>query len=99
MKNRIENLNKAFESRVRLGIMSVLMVADQVDFVTLKEQLQVTDGNIASHITALEKLAYIKVEKKFIGKKPNTTYSVTTLGKKSFKEHINALEKLIRQTL
>lgn len=99
MKNRIENLNKAFESRVRLGIMSVLMVADQVDFVTLKEQLQVTDGNIASHITALEKLTYIKVEKKFIGKKPNTTYSVTTQGKKAFKEHINALEKLIRQTL
>ncbi len=99
MKNRIENLNKAFESRVRLGIMSVLMVADQVDFVTLKEQLQVTDGNIASHISALEKLAYIKVEKKFIGKKPNTTYSVTAQGKKAFKEHINALEKLIRQTL
>lgn len=82
-----------------MGIMSVLMVAEQVDFVTLKEQLQVTDGNIASHITALEKLAYIKVEKKFIGKKPNTTYSVTTQGKKAFKEHINALEKLIRQTL
>lgn len=82
-----------------MGIMSVLMVADQVDFVTLKEQLQVTDGNIASHVTALEKLSYIKVEKKFIGKKPNTTYSVTTLGKKAFKEHINALEKLIRQTL
>lgn len=99
MKNRIENLNKAFESRVRLGIMSVLMVADEIDFVSLKEQLQVTDGNIASHITALEKLAYIKVEKKFIGKKPNTTYSVTAQGKKEFKEHINALEKLIRQTL
>jgi DNA-binding MarR family transcriptional regulator len=99
VKNRIENLNKAFESRVRLGIMSVLMVADQVDFVTLKEQLQVTDGNIASHITALEKLTYIKVEKKFIGKKPNTTYLVTTQGKKAFKEHINALEKLIKQTI
>lgn len=99
MKNRIENLNKAFESRVRLGIMSVLMVADEIDFVSLKEQLQVTDGNIASHITALEKLAYIKVEKKFIGKKPNTTYSVTAQGKKAFKEHINVLEKLIRQTL
>lgn len=99
MKNRIENLNKAFESRVRLGIMSVLMVADEIDFVSLKEQLQVTDGNIASHITALEKMAYVKVEKKFIGKKPNTTYSVTAQGKKAFKEHINALEKLIRQIL
>ena len=99
MKNRIENLNKAFESRVRLGIMSVLMVADEIDFVSLKEQLQVTDGNIASYITALEKMAYVKVEKKFIGKKPNTTYSVTAQGKKAFKEHINALEKLIRQIL
>lgn len=99
MKNRIENLNKAFESRVRLGIMSILMVADKVDFITLKEQLQITDGNIASHITALEKLTYIKVEKKFIGKKPNTTYTVTPQGKKAFKEHINALEKLIKQTM
>ena len=98
MKNFIGELNKAFESRVRLGIMSILMVNEKVDFGSIKEQLQVTDGNIASHISALEKLEYIKVEKKFIGKKPNTSYAATSKGKKAFHEHLNALEAIIRQS-
>ena len=98
MKNFIGDLNKAFESRVRLGIMSILMVNEQVDFSAIKEQLQVTDGNIASHISALEKLNYINVEKKFIGKKPNTSYAATSNGKKAFNEHLNALEAIIRQS-
>ena len=98
MKNFIGDLNKAFESRVRLGIMSILMVNEQVDFSAIKEQLQVTDGNIASHISALEKLDYIKIEKKFIGKKPNTSYAATSNGKKAFHEHLNALEAIIRQS-
>lgn len=89
-------MNKAFESRVRLGIMSILMVNDSVDFLTLKEMLQVTDGNIASHLTALEKHQYIEVKKQFIGKKPNTSYSVTNKGRKAFTEHLDALEKLIK---
>ena len=92
----IGELNKAFESRVRLGIMSILMVNDSIDFLTLKEMLQVTDGNIASHVTALEKLQYIEIKKQFIGKKPNTSYSVTKAGRKAFTEHLDALEKLIK---
>ena len=63
MKNYLEDLNKAFESRVRLGIMSILMVNESVDFTTIKEQLQITDGNLASHVNALEKLKYIQVKK------------------------------------
>ncbi len=98
MRNYIYDLNKAFESRVRLGIMSILLVNEFVDFSTLKEQLQITDGNIASHVNALEKQAYIKINKQFIGKKPNTSYSVTQEGKKAFTEHLDALEKLIKQT-
>lgn len=98
MKNFIGELNKAFESRVRLGIMSILMVNERVDFGSIKEQLQVTDGNIASHISALEKLSFIKIEKKFIGKKPNTSYAATSKGKKAFHEHLNALEAIIRQS-
>ena len=94
----IGELNKAFESRVRLGIMSILLVNDSVDFNTLKEMLQVTDGNIASHITALEKFKYIEIRKQFIGKKPNTSYSVTKSGKKAFADHLDALEKLIKST-
>jgi DNA-binding MarR family transcriptional regulator len=99
VKNFIGELNKAFESRVRLGIMSILMVNEWIDFGTIKEQLQVTDGNIASHISALEKLDYIKVEKKFIGKKPNTSYAATSSGIKAFHEHLNALEAIIKKSL
>lgn len=95
MNISINELNKAFESRIRLGIMSVLMVNDSIDFGAIKELLNTTDGNLASHITALEKLEYIKVIKKFLGKKPNTSYSATKKGRKAFNDHLNALEKLI----
>ncbi|WBU88444.1 winged helix-turn-helix domain-containing protein [Cellulophaga omnivescoria] len=91
----INNINKAFDHRIRLGIMSILMVNDYADFNMLKELLGATDGNIASHTKSLEKAEYIKVEKQFIGKKPNTRYYATKLGKLEFKKHINALEKLI----
>jgi DNA-binding MarR family transcriptional regulator len=95
-KSYIEDLNKAFESRIRLGIMSVLMVNDWVDFSELKEMLNITDGNLASHIAALEKMDYVEVKKQFIGKKPNTSYGVSRKGKKAFEEHLNALEKLLK---
>lgn len=97
MKNLIEDLNKAFESRIRLGIMSILMVNDSVDFGNLKEMLQITDGNLASHIAALEKMEYVKVNKQFVGKKPNTSYAVTKTGKKAFRDHLDALEKILKK--
>lgn len=96
MANIILNINKIFDHRVRLGIMSILMVNEYADFNTLKELLGATDGNLASHSKSLEKAAFIKVEKQFIGRKPNTKYYATTLGKQAFKKHINALEKLIK---
>ena len=96
MPNIISNLNKAFESRIRLGIMSVLMVNDGVDFNTMKELLELTDGNLASHIKALEGLNYIQSRKQFIGRKPNTQYSITDEGRTAFQDHLNALEQLIR---
>ncbi len=97
MKNVIAKLNKAFESRIRLGIMSILMVNDAVDFLTMKEMLDASDGNIASHISALEKADYILVEKKFIGKKTNTSYSITPAGRQAFNDHLNALEQLLKR--
>ncbi len=96
MKNVIYKLNKTFENRVRLGIMSVLMANDAVDFNTLKETLQLTDGNLASHAAALEKAGYVQIEKRFIGKKPNTTFSASKDGKTAFQEHLQALEELIK---
>ena len=96
MKNPIENLNKIFDSRIRLGVMSVLMVNEEVSFNDLKQVLEVTDGNLASHLTTLEENGYLKVHKGFIGRKTNTTYSITKAGEKAFKGHLAALENMIR---
>jgi DNA-binding HxlR family transcriptional regulator len=96
MSNPIENLNKTFDSRVRLGIMSTLMVNDQINFNDLKQLIGVTDGNLASHIKALEETGYLKVNKGFVGRKTNTTYAITKLGEKSFQQHLAALEKMSR---
>ncbi len=96
MKYFIDTLNKAFESRIRLGIMSILMVNDQVNFTMLKDLLDITDGNVASHISGLEKLGYLTVTKQFIGKKTNTSYAATESGKAAFTEHVKALEKLLQ---
>lgn len=95
MKKLLVNFNKAFESRVRLGIMSVLMVNESVDFKTLKELLNLSDGNLASHIRALEEIKYVTVNKQFVDRKPNTTYTATKEGKKAFNLHLKELESLI----
>ena len=92
----IDKLNKDFESRVRLGIMSILIVNEWIDFTEMKTLLNITDGNLASHSSALEKAQYIEVKKEFVGKKPKTSYRVTDLGRIAFKEHLNSLEKLMR---
>ena len=93
----IENLNKVFESRVRLGIMSILMVNEWVEFKALKGLLKVTDGNLASHLSALEKKELLIVNKEFVGKKPRTTYNATKEGKSLFNKHLTALETLINK--
>ena len=95
MKDLIEALDKTFDSRIRLGIMSALMVNDSVDFNTLKELLDATDGNLASHLKGLESAGYISVQKSFNGRKPMTRYKATRQGRKAFESHIAALEKLI----
>ena len=96
MKNPIENLNKIFDSRIRMGVMSILIVNEEVSFNDLKKMLDVTDGNLASHMVNLEENGYVKVHKGFIGRKTNTTYSITRAGEKAFKDHIEALENMIR---
>ena len=78
--------------------MSVLMVNDHVDFNTLKDLLDITDGNLASHLNTLETKGLIVVKKQFVGKKPNTRYSATEEGKKLFNDHLDNLEKFLKQT-
>lgn len=91
----LDGINKAFESKARLGIMSVLMVNESADFSTLRSLLSLTDGNLASHTRALEELGYIQCEKRFIGRKPNTTFVATEAGSKAFRAHLQALEDFL----
>ena len=97
MKNPISNLQKVFDSRIRLGIMSALMVSDNLDFNALKDLLGLTDGNLASHLKALEQQEIITVSKQFVGRKPSTTYTATEGGRNLFRLHLAALEELINR--
>ena len=94
--NPISGLNKIFDNRIRLGVMSVLTVNEEISFNDLKQMMEVTDGNLASHLVTLEESGFIKVHKGFIGRKTNTTYSITRAGQKAFGDHIAALEQMIK---
>ena len=94
--NPISGLNKIFDNRIRLGVMSVLMVNDEMSFNDLKQMMEVTDGNLATHLVTLEENGFIKVHKGFVGRKTNTTYSITRAGQKAFSDHIAALEQMIK---
>jgi len=96
MKQFIEKINRVFENKTRLGIMSALIVNDSIDFLSLKKLLGVTDGNLSSNITVLESAGFVAVKKKIIEKKTNTSYSLTAAGRKAFTAHLEALESLIR---
>ncbi len=93
----IDGLNKIFESKIRLGIMSVLVANGSSDFATLKSLLELTDGNLASHARSLEEAGYLRCEKKFVGRKPNTTYIVTESGRNAFAAHIDAMERFLKE--
>ena len=96
MKEILTRINPAFDHRNRLGIMSILAVNDWAEYNTLKELLNLTDGNLASHIKALEAAEYIGIRKQFVGKKPQTAYCATEKGKSAFREHLDALEELLK---
>ena len=98
MNSVIGQLNPVFENRVRLGIMSVLLVGNPRDFISLRSMLGVTDGNLSSHLKVLEEHRYVKVKKEFVGRKPQTSYMVTEAGRRAFREHLAGLEKVVRGT-
>jgi DNA-binding MarR family transcriptional regulator len=97
MKNPFENLDKMLEHRLRLQIVSVLAANDSFDFNALKELLAATDGNLATHLKALEREKYISVSKSFVDRKPNTRYKITERGRSAFRKHLDAMEELIKQ--
>ncbi|HCZ37841.1 MAG TPA: transcriptional regulator [Cytophagales bacterium] len=97
MKNSGKGLDKILEHRLRLQIVSVLVANDSYDFNALKELLDTTDGNLATHLKALEREKYISLNKSFVERKPNTRYKITERGRTAFKKHLEAMEELIKQ--
>ncbi|HRK52969.1 MAG TPA: transcriptional regulator [Cyclobacteriaceae bacterium] len=96
MSNPFSKLDKVLEHSVRLQILSILVVNESFDFNSLKETLELSDGNLATHIKALEREKYILINKSFVGKKPNTRYRLSEKGRQAFKKHIDALEAIIK---
>lgn len=96
MKEILAHINPAFDHRNRLAIMVLLATNERLDYNTLRHTLELTDGNLASHLKPLENNGYIQVHKVFIGKKTQTTYSATENGRTAFSEHLKALEALIQ---
>jgi DNA-binding MarR family transcriptional regulator len=89
-------LNKTIHQKARLGIMSILVASEGAEFNYLKERLNLTDGNLSSHLSLLEKERYIKIKKKFVKKKPKTFIQITERGRQAFEEYLENLEKIIR---
>ena len=98
MKNSLSKINKAFENRIRLALMSLLMVEEVLDFNQVKETLELTDGNLSSHAAKLEEAGYLEIEKRFVNRKPQTLYKATNEGKRAFRDHLDGLEEIIRQS-
>ncbi len=97
MNQLLAGLDRLLENRIRLGVMSLLVVREEVDFNSMKRLLGVTDGNLASHVAALERKRYLSVRKEFVGRRPQTTYAITEAGRKAFSGHVEALERLLRK--
>jgi DNA-binding MarR family transcriptional regulator len=94
----MEQLNEIIHQPVRLRIMAALNALEpdtRVDFGTLRELLDVTDGNLAAHLRKLEDAGYVAVEKTFVGRRPRTYIGITPAGRAAFEAHVHALQEIL----
>ena len=92
-------LNETIHQPVRLRVMAALVTlapSAEVDFTYLRKLLEVTDGNLGAHLRKLEEAGYITVNKTFVDRKPRTFVSATAEGRKVFREHVAALESILK---
>ena len=93
------NIDDIVHSKVRLGIMTILISTKEAEYSFLLNKLGLTDGNLASHIKKLEEAKYIQAKKTFLKRKPKTIYTITKLGREAFEKYVNVLETLIKDLL
>ena len=91
----IAQVDELIHGRVRLGVMAYLTSAGQSEFSALRERLQLTDGNLSVHLRKLEEAGYVAIEKRFVGKKPNTRVALTPEGRAAFAAYLDAIGRLV----
>ena len=91
-------LDRVIHEKGRMAIMSLLAASQELSFTELREALTMTDGNLSVHLRTLQEAGYVGLTKSFQNRKPLTTCSLTTAGRKAFSEYIDLLEQIVRQT-
>ena len=94
-KSDIYDFDPVLMSRVRLAILSALVNLGEADFVALRGLLQLTQGNLSVHATKLEEAGYVRVDKKFVERKPVTTFVLTANGRAAVVAHVRKLKSLL----
>ncbi len=93
----IDSLDEVIHGRLRLGVMAYLSTAGSADFNTLKARLGATDGNLSAHLKKLEESGYVRIDKRFVGKKPLTEAVLTEAGRAAFIRYLDAMSRLVDQ--
>jgi DNA-binding HxlR family transcriptional regulator len=89
-------LDDVIHARIRLAIMSVLITVEEAEFTYLREKVNTTDGNLSIHLKKLEEARYIHVNKRFVERKPQSSYRISEKGRKAFEKYISTLEQLVK---
>jgi DNA-binding MarR family transcriptional regulator len=96
LKRIFAALDPVLHERGRLAIASVLAAVDSLTFTELRDQLEMTDGNLSVHLQKLEDKGYITIDKQFVGRKPQTTCRLTTAGRRAFERYLDHLETIVQ---
>lgn len=88
-------IDETIHQRTRLAIMAALAGVESLDFNELKAELGLTDGNLSAHAAALERVGYVKIQKRFVGRKPRTTIAMTARGRKAMERYIRSLQRIL----
>jgi DNA-binding MarR family transcriptional regulator len=96
---KLPELDPIIHGPVRLAILSMLVGADEADFTYLRDKIEATDGNLSVHLSKLEKAGYIAVRKRFLDRKPRTTYRMTDKGRTAFAAYVRAVKALLGKTI
>ena len=97
LKRLLHQLDPLLHERGRLAIVSMLAAAASLTFIELRDELQMTDGNLSVHLQRLEDRGYVNIHKSFVGRKTQTSCQLTVNGRRAFTHYLNQLEAIVQE--